>query len=44
MALHNVPALSTSIPRLILRQLRWLDFVVDCPSLVRLLLQCLQVG
>ena len=42
-ALHNVPALSTSIPRLILRQLRWLDFVMDCPALVRLLLQCLQV-
>ncbi len=31
------------IPALLLRQLRWLDFVEDCPALVRQLMDVMEV-
>ena len=42
-SLASAPSVMESVPRLVLRQLRWLDYVVDCRALVGQLLQCLQV-
>ena len=41
--LASAPCVADNVPRLLLRQLRWLDFVLDGAALVQQLMECLQV-